>query len=313
MKKILVILFMFLLLCGCSSNAKYHVGVIQLVEHDALDAATNGFKDTLEKEFGSEIKVEVKNAAGESTNCNVIATNFVSNKYDLILANATPALQAAAHATDSIPVLGTSVTEYGVALDTEVVNHVIGGNVSGTSDLAPLDEQAQMIIDLLPSCNSVGIIYCKSEPNSEYQVNEVKTYLKNKGLEVVSMTFSDSNDLQAVCGKLCSGIDALYIPTDNVCASNGTLISTVAEKNNVPIFCGEKSICEKTNGVATLSIDYYNLGVETAKMAISILKGEADISTMEIGYDRAPEKLFNPEMAKKYNIVVPSDFKEIGK
>lgn len=312
MKKLLVSLFVLMMLAGCSSggDGKYHVGVIQLVQHDALDAATQGFKDTLEKEFGENVVIDVENASGESANCNTIATSFVADNYDLILGNATTALQAAAHATTTIPVLGTSVTEYGIALDKDIINHVVGGNVSGTSDLAPLEEQAKMVVDLVPSANTVGLIFCKSEPNSLFQINEVDIYLREMGKETLIMTFSDSNELQSVMESLCENIDVLYIPTDNTCASNGTLISSVAEKHNVPIICGEKSICESTNGVATLSIDYYNLGVETGKMAIKILKGEAKISEMEIAYDTNPVKLYNKEVAEKYGITIPSDYKE---
>lgn len=312
MKKLFIVVAVLMVLASCSSSSKYTVGVIQLVKHDALDSATKGFTDTLEAEFGSEVKVIVNDAQGESANCAAYATSFIADEVDLIMANATPALQVTAHATKTIPVLGTSVTEYGVALEKEVVNHVVGGNVSGTSDLAPLNDQAQMIIDLIPDAKTVGLIYCSAEPNSIFQVEEVGKYLKEKGLDTVVMKFSDSNDLHSVADTLCSQIDVLYVPTDNTCASNGTIISANAEKYNVPIICGEKASCISLNGVATLSIDYYNLGVETGKMAIKILKGEADISTMEIGYDTNPEKLYNKKMAEKYNIVIPSDYKEIG-
>lgn len=313
MKKILVLFIVLLLLTGCSPKAKYTVGVIQLIQHDALDNATKGFEDTLKKEFGDEVLIDIENAAGESATCVAIATSFVADEVDLILGNATASLQAAAHATTTIPVLGTAITEYGVALELENFDKVVGSNVSGTSDLAPLDEQAQMIIDLLPNTKTVGILYCATETNSIYQVNEIEKYLNNNNIKTEVVKFSDSNDLQVNCESLCSTIDVLYIPTDNVCAANGLLISTIAEKYNVPIFCGEKSACETMNGVATLSIDYYNLGVVTGKMAISILKGEADISTMEIRYDESPLKMYNKDACDKYNIVVPSDYVEIGK
>lgn len=308
MKKLLLVLCMLLVLCGCGSKAKYNVGVVQLVQHEALDKATQGFKDTLEAEFGKDVYVDVENAANEAANCNTIVSSFVADGVDLILANATPALQAAAHATKDIPVLGTSITEYGVALDIEGFDKVIGTNVSGTSDLAPLSDQAQMIIDLVPSAKTVGILYCAAEANSTYQVEQVKKYLEDSGLNVEISDFADSNDAQPVADALCSKIDVLYIPTDNTCASNGTLISAAAKKYDIPIFCGEKSTCVSMNGVATISIDYYNLGVTTGKMAIKIIKGEADVSKMEIQYDEAPVKMYNPEVAKHFNISIPDGF-----
>ena len=310
MKKLLVVLLTVLMLTGCSSKAKYNVGVIQLVQHDALDAATKGFKDTLEKEFGSDVNVIVQDAAGESANCNAIATSFIADGVDLIMSNATPALQAAAHATVSnpIPVLGTSVTEYGVALDIDNFNGLVGTNVSGTSDLANLNDQAQMIIDLMPSVKTVGLLYCIAEANSSYQVNKVSDYLKAKGINTVVESFYDSNDIALRVDDLCSKIDALYIPTDNTCASNATHIETAAEKYDIPVFTGEKGTCISTKAVATFSIDYYNLGVVTGNMAISILKGDADISTMEIKYDDNPVKMYNKEMADHFGITIPDGY-----
>ena len=310
MKRLLVVLLTLLMLTGCSSGAKYNVGVIQLVQHDALDAATQGFKDTLENEFGKNVNVIVQDAAGESSNCNAIATSFIADGVDLIMANATPALQAAAHATVSnpIPVLGTSVTEYGVALDIDNFNGLVGTNVSGTSDQANLDAQAQMIIDLLPGVKTVGLLYCITEANSSYQVNMVSNYLNAKGINTVVKDFSDSNDIALKVDDLCSQIDALYIPTDNTCASNSTIIATAAEKYDIPVFTGEKATCISTNAVATLSIDYYNLGVVTGKMAISILKGEADIANMEIEYDDNPVRMYNKDVAEHFGVNIPADY-----
>ena len=310
MKKLLIVLLALLMLTGCSNSAKYNVGVVQLMKHDALDAATNGFKDTLEKEFGKDVNVIVQDAAGESGNCNAIVTSFIADGVDLIMANATPALQTAANATvtNPIPVLGTSVTEYGVALDIDNFSGVIGTNVSGTSDLASLEDQAQMIIDLYPSAKNIGILYCTDEANSLYQKDKVSEYLKAKGVNTIIASFTDSNDIKLKADDLCSQVDALYIPTDNTCATNGTNIASAAEKYDIPIFAGEKDICKKTNAVATLSIDYYNLGVVTGEMAISILKGEADISKMEIKYDTNPIRMYNKEVAEHFNITIPDGY-----
>ena len=307
MKKVLVVLALLLSLVGCQSEKKITVGVIQLVKHDALDAATNGFVDALNEEFKDDIVIDVQNASGDSATCATIATNFVADGYDLIMANATPALQAAAHATDSIPVLGTSVTEYGVALDIDNFSGTVGTNVSGTSDLAPLDEQAQMILDLLPNTKTVGLLYCSGEPNSLYQVKVVNDILEARGLTVSAYSFSDSNDVASVAAQACSEVDTLYVPTDNTCASNGEVIKSAAEQNNVPIIVGEKECCLSVGGLATLSIDYYELGKTTGQMAIKILKGE-DVTKMPIEYYPEPVKMIDTEKAKLFGVEVPSDF-----
>ena len=208
-----------------------------------------------------------------------MATQMVSSGVDLILANATPALQAAAAATSDIPILGTSVTEYGVALSIDGFNGTVGGNISGTSDLAPLDQQAAMFAELLPDAKTVGILYCSGEANSVYQADKVKTALEAAGVTVKVYTFADSNDVAAVTTTACGECDALYIPTDNTAASCTEAINNVAQPAGIPIICGEEGIC-KGCGIATLSIDYYELGRTTGEMAAKILTGEADISTM---------------------------------
>lgn len=317
MKKLLrVLLVVVLTICvsGCSNNNAneeltdkvFKVGVVQLVQHDALDAATQGFKDELEKEF-SNIVIDIKNASGESANCSTIVNGFVSDGYDLIMANATPALQAAVAATDTIPILGTSVTEYGVALGVENFSGVAGGNVSGTSDLAPLDEQAQMIIDLVPGVKTVGIIYCSSEPNSVYQVEVVSKYLEGKGIKVEAEKFTDSNDVSLVTQDLCDKCDALYIPTDNQAASCSETINNITSEKKIPVICGEEGTCV-ASGIATLTIDYYELGVLTGKMAGKVLTGEANISEMPIQYFENPVKKYNPAICEALGIEIPSDY-----
>ena len=290
------------------SDDAFVVGICQLVQHEALDAATQGFKDALVKEFGEDgVIFEEQNAAGDPATCSTICDGFVTEGVDLILANATPALQAAATATDSIPVLGTSITEYGVALDLDNFNGVVGTNVSGTSDLAPLDEQAKMVTELCPDAKTVGILYCASEANSVYQAEVVKSELEAAGLTVKVYTFSDSNDVAAVTGTACDECDALYIPTDNTAASCTEAINNVAQPAGVPIIAGEEGLC-KGCGVATLSISYYELGVATGEMAAKILKGEANVAEMEIGYDPNPVKKYNPELAEALGLTIPDDY-----
>ena len=294
------------------SDDAFVVGICQLVQHEALDAATQGFKDALVKEFGEDgVVFEEQNAAGDPATCSTICDGFVTEGVDLILANATPALQAAATATDSIPVLGTSITEYGVALDLDNFNGVVGTNVSGTSDLAPLDEQAKMVTELCPDAKTVGILYCASEANSVYQAEVVKSELEKAGLTVNVYTFSDSNDVAAVTGTACDECDALYIPTDNTAASCTEAINNVAQPAGVPIIAGEEGLC-KGCGIATLSISYYELGVATGEMAAKILKGEANVAEMEIGYDPNPVKKYNPELAEALGITIPDDYTAIA-
>ena len=285
----------------------YNVGVCQLVQHVALDAATQGFCDVLTEEFGDAVTIDVQNAAGDSGTATQICTNLVSEKVDLILANATPALQSAAAATADIPILGTSITEYGVALDIDDFNGTVGGNISGTSDLAPLDQQAAMFDELLPELTKIGIVYCSAEPNSKYQADVVKAALEEAGKTVTVYTFSDSNDVTSVTGQACDDNEALYIPTDNTAASCTEAINNVAKPAGVPIIAGEEGLM-KGCGIATLSINYYDLGRTTGEMAVKILKGEANISEMPIEYFQNPVKEYNPELCEALGITVPEDY-----
>ena len=289
----------------------YTVGICQLVQHVALDAATQGFKDALTEALGDKVVFVEQNAAGDIPTCSTIVNGFVSDGVDLILANATPALQAAVAATDSIPILGTSVTEYGVALDIDGFSGTVGGNVSGTSDLAPLDQQAAMILELFPDAKKVGILYCSAEPNSVYQADVVKAELEKSGVTVSVYTFADSNDVAAVTATACDENDVLYIPTDNTAASCTEAINNVAEPAGVPIIAGEEGICAGC-GVATLSINYYDLGVTTGKMAAKILTGEANISEMPIEYFPDPVKKYNPAICEALGITIPEDYVAIG-
>ena len=297
--------------CNQTSNKQFKVGVCQLVAHPALDKATEGFIKAVEDGLGKDnVTIDKQVASGDSSTCLVIANKFVNDKVDLIMANATPALQAVANSTLTIPVLGTSVTEYGVALGIENFSGTVGGNISGTSDLAPLDEQAKMVKEFVPNAQTVGLLYCSAEANSLYQVNTVEAALQKDGLTTRRIPFADSNDLNTVLSGNVDGLDALYVPTDNVCADNVTIIDNICRPKKLPVICGEENIC-KGCGIATLSIDYFNLGVKTGQMAVEILKDGKDISKMPIAYDDNPVKKFNKEICDELGISAPAGYTEI--
>ena len=319
MKKLLTLLvglMMILTLSACGSKTEdsvsdgtktYTVGIVQLVQHPALDAATEGFKDAL-KASGLEVEFKEGNASGDSANCITIVYGFLSDGVDLIMANATSALQAASAATSDIPVLGTSVTDYATALeiDASTWNGTVGTNVSGTSDLAPLSEQADMISELFPEAKTVGILYCSAEANSAYQADEITKMLEAKGITVEKYAFSDTNDVTSVTEKACETSDVIYIPTDNTAASNTEAIANVVLEAKVPVVAGEEGICSGC-GVATLSISYYDLGYATGEMAAKILNG-ADVKTMPIEYAPSVTKKYNATNAEKLGVTIPADY-----
>ena len=297
-----------LALASCNQTTDFTVGVAQLAPHVALDAATEGFKDALTEELakaGKTVTFKEQNAGGDISACTGIVGSFVANGYDLILANATPVLQAAKSATTTIPILGTSVTEYGVALGIQNFTGTVGTNVSGTSDLAPLDEQAQMLIDTLElkAGDKVGLLYCSAEDNSTYQVNVVSEYLTARGMACTKYAFADSNDISAVTTKAASECRAIYVPTDNTVADNTGVIHNICKAKNVPVFAGEENCCAGC-GYATLSIDYYSLGRKTGEMAAKVLLGEAHIEDMPIEYDANPVKKYNPTICAELGIDV---------
>ncbi|MBQ8235912.1 MAG: ABC transporter substrate-binding protein [Clostridia bacterium] len=319
MKKLISLILMTALVltacigfASCEEKKTYTIGICQIQPHVALDAATQGFKDTLIAEFGEEnVTFIEQNAQGDANACATIVNDFVTKNVDLILGNATPALQAAANGTETIPVLGTSVTEYGVALDIDNFSGTVGTNVSGTSDLAPLDQQAQMILDLFPEAKTVGMLYCSSEANSAYQVAEVKKYLGAKGITCVDFPFSDSNDVSVVSAAAAAGSDVIYIPTDNTAATCTEAINGAVLPTKTPIIAGEEGICSGC-GVATLSISYYDLGVKTGEMAAEILLNGGDITKMPIQYDEDVVYKYNPEFCKKAGITVPEGYVALG-
>lgn len=312
MKRVLALVTMLLMLlslaaCGPAED-KITIGISQLLAHEALDAATQGFKDAVIAGLGEEnVEFLYNEAAGESNTCVTIANDYVSKNVDLILANGTAALQAAANATADIPVLGTSITDFGVALQIEDFSGTVGGNVSGTSDLAPLDEQAQMILDLVPTAKTVGILYCSAEPNSAYQVKVVKEYLTGKGITVEEFAFSASSDVAQFAVAAAAKSDCIYIPTDNTAVSCAETIRGAVADTKVPIVTGDFGSC-KVLGIATLSIDYYNIGKKAGEMAVRILNGEADISKMPVEYDAAPAPQYNPTICQELGITVPEHY-----
>lgn len=274
-----------------SAEETYSVGICQLMQHAALDSATQGFEDALTEALGDAVSFDEQNAQGDSNTCSTIVNSFVSNEVDLILANATPALQAAAAATNEIPILGTAVTEYGVALEIDGFDGLVGGNISGTSDLAPLEDQALLLQELYPDAESVGLLYCSAEANSQYQVDTVKAFLEEMGYTCEYYAFADSNDLASVVTAAAENSDVLFVPTDNTVASNAEIINNICLPAEIPVVGGDEGICSGC-GVVTICIDYYDLGVATGKMAARILTGE-NISEMPIEYA--------PVFTKKYN------------
>ena len=312
MKKMLAILVVAVLCLGMTATAEgtYTVGVCQLVQHPALDAATQGFQDALTEKAGDSVTFDVQNASGDSNTCSTIVNGFVADNVDLIMANATPALQAAVAATGDIPILGTSVTDYATALDIDDWTGATGINVSGTSDLAPLDEQAAMLNELFPDAKVVGLLYCSAEPNSKYQVDVITGYLTELGYECVEYTFADSNDVASVAQSACDGSDVIYIPTDNTAASCTEAIRNVVEPAQKPVIAGEEGIC-KGCGVATLSISYYDLGWTTGEMAYEVLVNGADVAAMDVRFAPNVTKEYNAEMCTLLGVQIPEDYTAI--
>ena len=292
-----------------SDDQTYVVGICQLAPHVALDAATQGFKDALTEALGDKVTFDEQNAAGEPATCATIVNGFVSKPVDLILANATASLQAAASATADIPVLGTAVTEYGVALNIPNFDGTVGTNVSGTSDLAPLDQQAEMIHEWCPDAKTVGLLYCSAEANSQYQVDTMQKALEDLGYTCTQYPFSDTNDMASVTQSAADSNDVLYVPTDNTIANNTGIVDNIC-RGKVPVFAGEEGICSGC-GVATLSISYYDLGVTTGKMAVKILTGEADVAEMPIEYAPQTTTKYNAAACEALGLTVPEGYEAI--
>ena len=316
MKKLIAILLTALicLTLTCPALAEeevYKIGVCQLVEHVALDDATQGFKDALTELLGDKVDIDVQKASGDSAICITIVNGFIAEDVDLILANATPALQAAQAGTDQIPILGTSVTDYGTALGIEDWTGVTGTNISGTSDLAPLDGQAALIQELFPDAKEVGLLYCTAEAKSVYQVEAIEKYLTEMGYNCTPYGFTDSNDVASVAQNACMNSDVLFTPTDNTVASCTEAIRNVVEIEGKAIIGGDEGICAGC-GVATICINYYDIGYAAGEMAYEILVNGADVSTMPVEFAPAFEKVCNAELAEMLGVAIPEGYTVIG-
>ena len=290
--------------------AMYYVGICQLMQHVALDDATQGFMDALNEVLPGQVKFSSQNAGGEFTVCSTIVNQFIAENVDLIMANATPALQAASAATVDIPILGTSVTEYGVALGIDGFTGTVGGNISGTSDLASLEAQAQMIAEWFPDAETVGLLYCSAEANSQYQVDVVKAELEAMGYSCEYYAFTDSNDMALVVETAAANCDLIYVPTDNTVAANTAIIDNICRPMGQPVIGGDGGICGGCT-VATLCIEYYDLGYATGLMAAKILTGEADISEMPIAYAEA-SAVYNAEICEDLGITPPEGYEPLA-
>ncbi|MDD4850934.1 MAG: ABC transporter substrate-binding protein [Gemmiger sp.] len=285
----------------------YTVGICQLVQHAALDAATQGFQDALTEKLGDRVTFDLQNAQGDTATCATVMSGFVSSKVDLIMANATAPLQAAAAATDTIPVLGTSVTDYATALDIDDWTGTTGKNISGTSDLTPLDEQAKMIQELLPNAKQVAILYCSAEANSVYQAKTIEGYLDAAGIAYKEYSAADSNEIQAVTSSAIADCDAVYIPTDNTMAASTEIVNNICTPAGIPVIAGEEGIC-KGCGVATLSISYYDLGYKTGEMAYEVLVNGADPATMAVAYAPTTTREYIASRAEALGITIPESY-----
>ena len=294
-----------------TGEKKYTIGVCQWMEHEALGAATNGFVAAIYEKLGREnVTIDIHNAQNDSGNCTTIINQFVSKGVDLIMANATPVLQTAASATDKIPVVATAITEYGVALNRTLNDGKTGINVTGTSDLPPLDQQAAMIKEILPDTKTVGIIYCSREDNSKYQVDEVTKYLEEDGIKVTAYSFAEATELQAITEKAVAENDALYIPTDNTAADATDIIDAVARPAKCPVFAGEEGICRGC-GIVTLSISYYDLGYKTGEMAAEIILEGKNPGDMTIEYAPQFTKKYNPVICEALGIPAPEGYEAL--
>ena len=314
---------------AAADGQSYTVGICQLVEHAALDAATQGFEDALTEAFGDNVKFDFQNAQNDSATCATIANGFVSAGVDLIMANATPALQAAQAATNSIPILGTSVTEYGVALGLTDFDGTVGGNVSGTSDLAPLDQQAEMITEWLPDVKKVGLLYDVGQDSSTKPIADAKAYLEAKGIEVIERTGTTVDEVTLAAKALVSdGVQAVFTPTDNTIMKSELSIYEIFADAKIPQYAGADSFA--LNGAFLgYGVDYIKLGVETANMIIDIMingkdpattpvlmfdNGTATINTeicAKLGYNfDEVSKLFAPKCTEVKNIVTAESFDE---
>lgn len=292
-----------------AADDSYSVGIVQLMQHVALDKATQGFQDALTEKLGDKIDFDVQMASGEQTNCSAIVTKFINNKVDLIMANATPAVIAAKEATSTIPIVGTSVTDY-VAAEAAIVasNEAPGGNVTGYSDLSDIAAHVELTGKLCPEAKTVAIIYCSAEPNSVIQGDQAEELYKAAGMTTVTLTASDISTISSVVTAACEQADVIYIPTDNLFAENMEAVKNIAVPAKVPVICGEGGMVE-SGGTASVAIDYYTLGYRAGEMAFEIMVNGADPATTPIGFMSAEdmELVINQENADAMGLVIPED------
>lgn len=315
MKKLLSVLATALValavLSGCSkNNGKVKIGVLQLVQHDALDANYQGFVDGLAKQGyvdGSNIVIDYQNASGDQSNCVTIAQKFVSDGVDLIFAIATPAAQAVANLTTTIPVVISSVTDPESA-NLVKSNAMPGTNVTGTSDLTPCAAQISLLKQLLPEAKTVGMLFCSSEENSRFQINLAEAECKRLGLSYVEATVSNTNEVQQVVQSLVGKVDAIYSPTDNMIASSMATVAMVANENRIPVIVGEEGMV-KNGGLATYGLNYYELGKQAAVMAAQILRDKTDPAEMPIQYLTSCDFSYNPDTAAILGIEIPLELR----
>ena len=307
MKYICSLLLITFSLLSCSSNAgKIKIGILQLVEHDALDASYRGFVDGLKEagyEDGKNIIIDYQNAQGEQANCITIGQKFINDKSDLILAIATPAAQAVANMTKDIPILITAVTD---PADSKLVNdnNAPGGNVTGTSDLTPVESQIELLTEITPNVKTVGLLYCSSEQNSVFQINMAKRKLDSMGIKHIDLTVSNPNEIQQVLQSAIGKVEAVYTPTDNMIAAGMATVALVAEPAKLPVVCGEGGMT-RLGGTATYGISYYELGKLTSSQAVSILKGEKNPAEMPIEYLQKFDLIVNTNMVESIGLTIP--------
>ncbi|MBN7773254.1 ABC transporter substrate-binding protein [Clostridium aminobutyricum] len=287
------------------------IGIIQYVEHSALDAAREGFIQALADNGyvdGETVTIDVQNAQGDQSNLSSISDRFVSNKSDLVLAIATQATQAIAGKTTDIPILGTAVTDYEIARLVDS-NDAPGGNVTGTTDMNPIQEQIDLLIKLVPEAKTVGVLYTSSEDNSVLQAKMAKEAIEKAGLKYVEVTVTNSNDVQQATQSIVRQCDAIYVPTDNVFASAMPVVHGITAESKTPVICGESGMVQN-GGLATLGINYKDLGYQTGLMAVKILKGEAEPATMPIEKAAKFDFAINGTVAKEIGLEIPADLQQ---
>ncbi len=313
---IMTTLMLMSILTGCGANAPaakegYTVGIVQLMQHVALDQATQGFRDALTEKLGDQVTFDVQLASGETTNCTTIVTKFVNDGVEPIMGNASPAVIAAKEATATIPIIGTSVTDY-VAAEAAIVesNEAPGANVTGYSDMSDIAAHVELTQKLCPDAKTVAIIYCSAEPNSVIQGNQAKELYEAAGSTTITLTASDITTISTVVTSACDQADVIYVPTDNLFAENMESVKNITEQAKIPVICGEGGMVQ-SGGTASVAIDYYVLGYRAGEMAYEIMVNGADPATTPIGYMTADdmELVINEENLAAIGLTIPEDLK----